>query len=124
MSFEELKQTLPAKWLNYYQTNKDWIKALTSSRNWWHKTPDGGKRPPADIIIGAVTALEPKLALWLTPFCQLNNDGNRLIEVLGLNFDPEKALQKLAEEAQSLANSQQHASDPYLEELRKQIQKE
>lgn len=115
-SFEELKATLPAKWLDYYQINHSWIKPLMDSRSWWHKTPDGGRRPCADIIIGAITALEPKLSLWMSPFCELNSDGNKLVEVMGLNFDPVKELEKRAKEASNYQNSK---TDPYLEEIRK-----
>jgi hypothetical protein len=98
-SFEEIKATLPSKWLQYYSTNRDWIKTLMDSKGWWHKISDNqGRRPAADVILGAITALEPKLGIWMNPFCQLNADGNKLVEVLGLNFDPEKELEKLAQE--------------------------
>jgi alanyl-tRNA synthetase len=121
-SFEELKATLPSKWLDYYEVNRSWIKPLMDSRNWWHKTPDDGKRPCSDIIIGAITALEPELSLWMSPFCELNSDGNRLVEVLGLNFDPKKELEKRAKEIALPQNFKTSSSDPELERLRKQIQ--
>lgn len=119
-SFEELKATLPSKWLDYYQVNRTWIKPLMDSRNWWHKTPDGGKRLCADVMIGAITALEPKLALWMSPFCELNTDGNQLIEVLGLDFDPKIELEKRAKETASHQNF--HVPYSELDEIRKQNQ--
>ncbi|MFM7794997.1 MAG: DUF5331 domain-containing protein, partial [Microcystis panniformis] len=54
-NFEELKATLPRRWLDYYQNNQPWIKSLMDSKDSWRKTPEGGKRPSADIIIGAMT---------------------------------------------------------------------
>ncbi len=121
MTFEEIKATLPDKWLDYYQNNRSWIKPLMNSRKWWQKTPDDGKRPAADIILGAITALEPKLSLWMPPFCQLNSDGNKLIEVLGLNFDPEKEIKKREEEKAKSFPELPPETDG-LEQLRQKIQ--
>ncbi|MCA2686337.1 MAG: hypothetical protein IM504_16700 [Microcystis sp. M038S2] len=122
-NFEELKATLPRQWLDYYQNNQAWIKCLMDSRNWWRKTPDGGKRPSADIIIAAVAALEPKLSVWMYPFCQLNSDGDKLVEVLGLNFDPEIKLKK-REEERELSNSVCPNEDPVLQKIRQELQRE
>ncbi len=72
-SFEELKVNLPSKWLDYYQVHYAWISSFMDSRDLWHDTPDGGKRPDSDVILGAITALEPKLVLWMSPFCQLTS---------------------------------------------------
>ncbi|HEY9650958.1 MAG TPA: DUF5331 domain-containing protein, partial [Coleofasciculaceae cyanobacterium] len=60
-------------------------------------TPDGGKRPSSLFILGVVNALEPKLGNLMVPFCQLNSDAEKLIDVLGLNFDPEMELAKRGE---------------------------
>jgi hypothetical protein len=43
--------------------------------------------------LGVVNALEPKLSNLMVPFYQLNSDEDALVEVLGLNFDPEMALE-------------------------------
>ncbi|MEA5508890.1 DUF5331 domain-containing protein [Crocosphaera sp. UHCC 0190] len=95
---------------------------LMDSRNWWHKTPNDGKRPCADIILGVITALEPKLSVWMLPFCQLNSDGNKLIEVLGLHFDPEKELKKRAEERAKLPPVVPSEIDE-IERIRQQLSK-
>jgi hypothetical protein len=121
-NFEELKAALPQQWLDYYQNNQSWIKCLMDSRGWWRKTPDGGKRPSADIVIAAVTALEPKLSVWMYPFCQLNSDGDKLVEVLGLNFDPEK--KKLETREKELFNSFNPSEDSELQKIREQIKRE
>ncbi len=122
MTFEQIKATLPDKWLDYYQINRSWIKPLMDSRSWWHKTKDDGKRPCADIILGAITALEPELSIWMPPFCQLNSDGNRLIEVLGLHFDPEKELKKREEERAKLPPTVPSDTDE-IERIRQQLSK-
>jgi hypothetical protein len=121
-NFEELKASLPRQWLDYYQNNQAWIKCLMDSRGWWRKTPDGGKRPSADIIIAAATALEPKLSVWMYPFCQLSSDGDKLLEVLGLNFDPEK--KQLEKKERELSNSLYPNEDPVLQKIRQELQRE
>ena len=56
------------------------------------RTPEGGRRPSSFLILGVVNALEPKLSNLMVPFYQLNSDEDALIDVLGLNFDPEAVL--------------------------------
>ena len=56
------------------------------------RTPEGGRRPSSFFILGVVNALEPKLSNLMVPFYQLNSDEDALIDVLGLNFDPESVL--------------------------------
>jgi hypothetical protein len=57
-----------------------------------NKTPDGGRRPASSLILGVVNALEPKLGNLMVPFFKLNADEDALVDVLGLNFDPEREL--------------------------------
>lgn len=85
--FEKVTTTLQQKWLVYFKANQEW---LTIDKKCWVETPDGGQRPPSYLIIGVVNALEPRLSDLMTPFCKLNPDPDRLIEVLGLDFDPEQ----------------------------------
>jgi hypothetical protein len=120
--FEELLKILADKWLDYYQNNQPWIKSLTDSKDSWRKTPDGGKRPSADIIIGAITVLESQLSVWMYPFCQLSSDGDKLLEVLGLNFDPEK--KQLEKKERELSNSLYPNEDPVLQKIRQELQRE
>jgi hypothetical protein len=88
--FEDFTTALKQKWLQYYQANHDWLKLHMKVAT--VKTPDGGKRPTSYFILGVMNALEPKLAQLMLPFSQLNPDVDTLIEVLGLNFDPDLAL--------------------------------
>lgn len=122
MTFEQIKATLSDKWLDYYQINRCWIQPLMDSKNCCYNTPDGGKRPSAEIILGAITALEPKLSFWMPPFCELSSDYNNLIKVLGLNFNPETELKKREEERAK--NPQLNSSDTdEIERIRQQLQK-
>jgi hypothetical protein len=88
--FEKFTTELKDKWLHYYKVNRSWLNLhlqVTSV-----PTPDGGRRPPSYFILGVTNALEPKLAQLMLPFSQLNPDAESLIQVLGLDFDPEIAL--------------------------------
>ncbi|MEO8890156.1 MAG: DUF5331 domain-containing protein [Coleofasciculaceae cyanobacterium] len=107
--FEKFTDNLQQKWLEYFQSNRSWIilQMKVSAAN----TPDGGKRPSSDFILGVVNALEPKLGNLMVPFNQLNPDAEKLIDVLGLNFDAEKELAKRAEQT---AQTQQAEIVPLL----------
>ena len=85
--FGSLKNSLKQKWLQYFQSNRFWISLHSGVT-----TPDGGKRPPSYLILGVVNALEPQLAELMLPFSKLNPNVETLIEVLGLNFDPDLML--------------------------------
>lgn len=88
--FENFTSVIRDKWLDYFRANRTWLDvqmATTSVR-----TPEGGRRPSSFLILGVVNALEPKLSNLMVPFYQLNSDEDALIDVLGLNFDPEAVL--------------------------------
>ncbi|MEM7772945.1 MAG: DUF5331 domain-containing protein [Cyanobacteria bacterium P01_A01_bin.37] len=88
--FENFVSVIRQKWLDYVESNREWLQLqmrMTSVR-----TPDGGRRPSSLLILGVVNALEPKLGNLMVPFYQLNSDEDALVEVLGLNFDPEMVL--------------------------------
>ncbi len=86
--FGSLKNSLKQKWLQYFQSNRFWISLHSGDV----ATPDGGKRPPSYLILGVINALEPQLAELMLPFSKLNPNVDTLIEVLGLNFDPDLML--------------------------------
>ncbi|MBE9168278.1 hypothetical protein IQ238_12390 [Pleurocapsales cyanobacterium LEGE 06147] len=92
--FDKFKVNLKHKWLDYDRINRDWIVKLTDKNGSWSKTVDGGKRPNSNLILGAITALEPRLADLLYAFCELNSEPNNLAETLGLNFDPDIEIAK------------------------------
>jgi hypothetical protein len=88
--FENFTSVIRQKWLDYVQANRGWL--TLQMQNTSVRTPDGGRRPSSYLILGVVNALEPKLGNLMVPFYKLNSDEDALVEVLGLNFDPEMAL--------------------------------
>lgn len=97
--FYSFTDSLKQKWLQFYASNRDWIKLHMEVDSVY--TPDGGKRPSSYLILGVANALEPKLAQLMLPFSKLNADADTLVEVLDLHFDPDTALGKEPMEAAS-----------------------
>ncbi|MEG5225888.1 DUF5331 domain-containing protein, partial [Microcoleus sp. AT9b-C5] len=89
--FDTFSVALKQKWLDYYQVNRAWLLLHMTADN-TVATPDGGKRPVSYLILGIAAALEPELQQLMLPFSKLKPDADSLIEVLGLNFDPDIAL--------------------------------
>ena len=88
--FENFTSVIRQKWLDYVQANRGWLTLQMANTS--VRTPDGGRRPSSYLILGVVNALEPKLGNLMVPFYKLNADEDALVEVLGLNFDPEMIL--------------------------------
>ncbi|MDJ0736306.1 MAG: DUF5331 domain-containing protein [Nostocaceae cyanobacterium] len=88
--FYSFTDSLKSKWLEFFQTNREWIELHMNVESVY--TPDGGKRPSSYLVLGVVNALEPKLSQLMLPFSRLNADADTLVDVLGLNFDPNIAL--------------------------------
>lgn len=88
--FENFTQVIRQKWLDYVQANRAWLTLQMQQTS--VRTPDGGRRPSSFLVLGVVNALEPKLSNLMVPFYKLNSDEDALVEVLGLNFDPEMVL--------------------------------
>lgn len=86
--FAVLKNSLKQKWLQYFQSNRFWISLHSGTV----ATPDGGKRPASYLILGVINVLEPQLTELMLPFSKLNPNVEALIDVLGLNFDPDLML--------------------------------
>lgn len=86
--FADLTASLKQKWVQFFHANRAWIAKQMEVE--YVTTPDGGRRPSSNLILGVVSALEPQLAELMIPFTKLNADLNALIDVLELNFDPEK----------------------------------
>jgi hypothetical protein len=106
--FENFTSALKQKWIEYFQGNRSWISLQIKVAG--VRTPDGGQRPPSYFILGAINALEPKLGNLMVPFYQLNPDPDKLIEVLGLNFDPDMELIKRSEKTATLKTQEADAS--------------
>jgi len=92
--FETIKATLKDKWLDYYEVNRSWIVVVIESR----ASTQGGTRPHASFILGVITALETKLKDFFYHFSLVTKDQLAVLNALDLNFDPQRELEKRAEE--------------------------
>ncbi|NJK35043.1 MAG: DUF5331 domain-containing protein [Oscillatoriales cyanobacterium SM2_2_1] len=90
---EKIKGTLKERWVAHYKANRAWIRdQMNYSSQFYATTSDGGTRPSNAFILGCISALEPEFATYIPFFLQLNRDADKLIEILGLDFDVEKLL--------------------------------
>lgn len=94
-TFDEIKDQARHKWLEYHRENRYWIEQANDYHRSWVKTPDGGRRPDSFIILAAVTALEPRLIEILPTLCDLNPSAGKIIEALGLDFDPDTIMRSV-----------------------------
>lgn len=97
MNAELLRKSVKAKWLEYYRENRHWINRL---KIWG--TYEGQRRPTSSFILAALSTLDPQLTKMLPLIVDLNNNPDRIVSSLGLNFNPEKELQAIA--SQKLAD--------------------
>jgi hypothetical protein len=108
--FENFTAVIRQKWLDYVQSNRGWLTLQMENNS--VRTPDGGRRPSSYLILGVVNALEPKLGNLMVPFYKLNADEDALVDVLGLNFDPEMVLD--GDSPQAVIDAQSAGSSPML----------
>jgi hypothetical protein len=88
MNIASLRTVLKAKWLTYYRDNRNWITRL---RVWG--TYEEKRRPSSSFILGALSAQEPELMELLPLIVDLNNNPDRIVAALGLDFNPEDELE-------------------------------
>ncbi len=110
--FENFTSVIRDKWLDYFRANRTWLEVQMTTTS--VRTPEGGRRPSSFLILGVVNALEPKLSNLMVPFYQLNSDEDALIDVLGLNFDPEAVLDN-GEVGKTIEASSEGETTPLLE---------
>lgn len=87
MNSEHLRQSLKAKWLQYYQDNRPWLTRLAV----WVEC-EGQRRPSSGFILATLSTLEPRLTDLLPLVVDLNNNPDRIVIALGLNFNPDEAI--------------------------------
>ncbi len=143
--FEQLKAELKERWLDYYEINHSWIKvAAINKTHTWAEVVDGKSVtltcPDSKLIIGVVSDCDPRVSEFIQVSTQFSGTCNldKIVEGLGLRFDPEIELKERAEalakrqEAELLAAQLQetrlstplnHNSDPLLDKLREEINK-
>ncbi|MBE9104238.1 hypothetical protein IQ229_04570 [Nostoc cf. edaphicum LEGE 07299] len=100
MNIQQLRQSLKQKWLIYYKQNISW---LVKMRIW--ATYDGLRRPLSGFILATLSVLEPQFDEILSFMLDLNNDPDKIVAALGLNFNPDEEL-RLIKSDHSIATSQ------------------
>ena len=108
---EELKAELKDKFLDYYQANQNWLKKMEGM---------GQRTDNTWFILGVVTALEPKSELkeLLQYFLMVSQDSDTIARALGLDFNPEKELERRQIE---LAAKETKTATNYLDQIREEI---
>lgn len=102
MNIEQLRHSVKAKWLAYYQQNRSWLVQLQV----WG-TDEGQRRPTSSFIVATVSSLEPELTQLLPFMVALSNDPDQIVFALGLNFDPDEELKLIPEEELQLITQTQ-----------------
>ncbi|MFH7026130.1 MAG: DUF5331 domain-containing protein [Heteroscytonema crispum UTEX LB 1556] len=87
MNIQQLRESLKIKWLNYYEQNRPW---LVKMRIWG--TYDSERRPSSGFILATLSLLEPLLEQVFPFILELNNNPDRIVAALGLNFNPDEEL--------------------------------
>ncbi|MBW4562697.1 MAG: DUF5331 domain-containing protein [Mojavia pulchra JT2-VF2] len=108
MNIQQLRQSLKMKWLSYYEQNRPW---LVKMRIWG--TYEGLRRPSSGFILATLSVLEPEFDQILTFILDLNNNPDKIVAALGLNFNPDKELDLITAEDLIAVN---HFSNESLEE--------
>ncbi|MEH2440633.1 DUF5331 domain-containing protein [Nostoc sp.] len=116
MNIQQLRQSLKQNWLVYYNQNITW---LVKMRIWG--TYDGLRRPLSGFILATLSVLEPQFDEILAFMMDLNNDPDKIVAALGLNFNPDEEL-RLIKLDHSITTSQvaselpdeKHSEDKHL----------
>jgi len=106
---EQLKAELKEKWLDYYEINQTWIKvAAIHKGHTWTEVINGTNTtlycPDSKLIIGVVSDSDPRVSEFIQVSTQFSGTCNldKIVEALGLRFDPDVALAERAEAAAKL----------------------
>lgn len=93
MNIQQLRESLKRKWLNYYFENRPW---LVKMQVWG--TYDGERRPSSGFMLATLSVLEPQLDEIFPFILDLNNNPDRIVAALGLNFNPDRHLDLIKSE--------------------------
>ncbi|MBW4613130.1 MAG: DUF5331 domain-containing protein [Desmonostoc vinosum HA7617-LM4] len=107
MNIQQLRQSLKQKWLSYYEQNCPW---LVKMQIWG--TYDGLRRPSSGFILATLSVLEPQFDQILSFIMDLNNNPDKIVVALGLNFDPAKELGLIKSEHSTQTNQVEKESVP------------
>lgn len=113
MNIQQLRQSLKHKWLSYYEQNIPW---LVKMRIW--ATYNGLRRPSSGFILATLSVLEPQFDEILSFLLDLNNNPDKIVTALGLNFNPDQELHLIKSEHSLVASpvesespDQKHSED-------------
>ncbi|MBE9181246.1 hypothetical protein IQ268_22040 [Oculatella sp. LEGE 06141] len=98
MNTQQLRLALKTVWLDYYREHRPWLTRLGV----W-VTCDGQRRPSSSFILATLAILEPELTQLLPLIVDLSSNPDRIVMALGLNFNPDKALEGVTETEGELA---------------------
>jgi hypothetical protein len=112
------KQDIKEQWLEYCKKNERWLRRLMNENNDWISIKEeiepelleklGGqwvtRIPTHYLIIGAIPLLDPSASSVLELMIEVSDDIERVIQSLGLNFDPFLELKR--REFQQSSNNQ------------------
>jgi hypothetical protein len=126
MDFEEVKKKLNDQWLDYYEINQSWIKkTLPKNQNGYPE-----QKQLCYLVLGIVSAFEPKLKDPLTYFTELNSDPEALVKVLGIetlaiDHKIQERKQKIASSTKRIQGDSKYAeASKHLDEIRQSINEE
>ncbi|MEH2362454.1 DUF5331 domain-containing protein [Nostoc sp.] len=106
MNIQQLRQSLKQKWLIYYEQNIPWLVKI---RIWG--TYEGLRRPLSGFILATLSVLEPQFDEILSFMLDLNNDPDKIVAALGLNFNPDEEL-RLIKSEHFMATSEVESESP------------
>ncbi|QHG15574.1 DUF5331 domain-containing protein [Nostoc sp. ATCC 53789] len=116
MNIQQLRQSLKQNWLVYYEQNISW---LVKMRIWG--TYDGLRRPLSGFILATLSVLEPQFDEILAFMLDLNNDPDKIIAALGLNFNPDEELRLehsiAISQAEIESPDEKHSEDKHLSSI-------
>jgi hypothetical protein len=92
MNIPQFRESLKVKWLAYYRENHAWLARLGV----WVSC-EGQRRPSSGFILATLSILEPQLTNLLPLIVDLSSNPDRIVMALGLNFNPDEALEEIGD---------------------------
>lgn len=111
---EKNKAIIRKSWLEYYQENATLFDRITE--NWFMRiaTPDGGYRVKAEWILGFLAGKHHNFSKLLYTLYIADDNLEKIVETLGLNFDPRKELKTTKNSSQnSQETDKSHQEIPF-----------
>ncbi|TVP67775.1 MAG: hypothetical protein EA343_00350 [Nodularia sp. (in: Bacteria)] len=93
MNIQQLRQSVKVKWLSYYEQNRSWLVKI---RVWG--TYNGLRRPSSGFILATLSVLEPQFDKVISFILDLNDNPDKIVTALGLDFNPDEELRLITSE--------------------------